>query len=129
QDHGASLRRRPRDHRGAQGPDAHGRNDPRRLTRGRGPRHPRPVPVTLRFVVTWCGRQTPWPAERAPPGVLEASEVDASLGSMPEDLSDEDRAILEFEREWWRRRTPKERAVRDRLGLSVTRYYQRLNGL
>jgi len=45
------------------------------------------------------------------------------------ELTDEDRAILEFEREWWRRRTPKERAVRDRLGLSVTRYYQRLNGL
>ena len=45
------------------------------------------------------------------------------------DLSDEDRAILEFEREWWQKRTPKERAVRDRLGLSVTRYYQRLNGL
>jgi hypothetical protein len=45
------------------------------------------------------------------------------------ELSAEDRAILEFEREWWRRRTPKERAVREHLGLSATRYYQLLNGL
>lgn len=62
--------------------------------------------------------------------MLAASEAGASLGAMHhDDLTDEDRAILEFEREWWRRRTPKERAVRDRLGLSVARYYQRLNGL
>jgi hypothetical protein len=51
-----------------------------------------------------------------------------SLGRV-DALSDDDRRILEFEREWWRLRTPKERAVRDRLGLSVTRYYQRLNAL
>ena len=44
-------------------------------------------------------------------------------------LSDTDRAILQFEREWWRRRIPKERAVRDRLGLSPTRYHQLLNAL
>ena len=44
-------------------------------------------------------------------------------------LSDTDRAILQFEREWWRRRIPKERAVRDRLGLSPTRYHQLLNDL
>ena len=62
--------------------------------------------------------------------MLAASEADASLGPMGQgDLSDEDRAILEFEREWWQTRAPKERAVRDRLGLSFTRYYQRLNGL
>ena len=46
-----------------------------------------------------------------------------------EQLSAEDRAILEFEREWWRQRAPKERAVRERLGLSATRYYQLLNRL
>ena len=46
-----------------------------------------------------------------------------------ETLSETDRRILEFEREWWRRRIPKERAVRERLGLSAARYYQLLNGL
>jgi hypothetical protein len=44
-------------------------------------------------------------------------------------LSDTDVAILRFEREWWRVRAPKERAVRERLGLSGTRYHQLLNSL
>ena len=44
-------------------------------------------------------------------------------------LSDDDRRILVFEREWWHLRTRKERAVRDGLGISVIRYYQRLNAL
>jgi hypothetical protein len=44
-------------------------------------------------------------------------------------LSDTDVAILQFEREWWRLRTPKDRAVRERLGLSGTRYHQLLNTL
>jgi hypothetical protein len=44
-------------------------------------------------------------------------------------LSENDIAILRFEREWWRRRMPKERAVRERLGLSGTRYHQLLNAL
>ena len=45
------------------------------------------------------------------------------------ELSDTDIAILRFEREWWRHRTPKDRAVRERLGLSGTRYHQLLNTL
>jgi hypothetical protein len=44
-------------------------------------------------------------------------------------LSEQDRTILEFEREWWRLRAPKERAVRERLGLSGIRYHQLLNAL
>jgi Protein of unknown function (DUF3263) len=44
-------------------------------------------------------------------------------------LSDADVAILDFEREWWRHRSPKDRAVRERLGLSGTRYHQLLNSL
>ena len=44
-------------------------------------------------------------------------------------LSDNDRAILEVERSWWRHRLPKARLVRERLGLSPTRYHQRLNAL
>jgi len=38
-------------------------------------------------------------------------------------------AILEFERGWWRATVPKERAIRDRFGISPARYYQRLNRL
>ena len=44
-------------------------------------------------------------------------------------LSESDQAILQFERDWWRSRRPKERAVRERLGLSGTRYHQLLNAL
>jgi hypothetical protein len=39
------------------------------------------------------------------------------------------RAILDFERGWWQRPGAKERAIRDRLGLSAARYYQLLNRL
>lgn len=44
-------------------------------------------------------------------------------------LSDRDRAIIDFERSWWRRPGPKDVAVRAALGLSATRYYQILDGL
>jgi hypothetical protein len=44
-------------------------------------------------------------------------------------LSDRDRAILDFERTWWTQAGPKEEAIRSRLGLSSTRYYQVLGGL
>jgi hypothetical protein len=45
------------------------------------------------------------------------------------ELSARDRAILDFERSWWRLSGPKEVAVRDRLGMSGTRYYRRLGEL
>ena len=41
-------------------------------------------------------------------------------------LSDRDRAILDFERTWWTLPGPKELAIRERLGLSATRYYKAL---
>jgi hypothetical protein len=44
-------------------------------------------------------------------------------------LSERDRAILDFERQWWRYPGAKEQAIRDRLGLPATRYYQVLNAL
>ena len=37
--------------------------------------------------------------------------------------------ILEFERQWWRLAGAKEQAIRDRFGLSSTRYHQQLNAL
>jgi hypothetical protein len=44
-------------------------------------------------------------------------------------LDSDGKAILEFERGWWRAAVPKERAIRDRFGISPARYYQRLNRL
>jgi hypothetical protein len=45
------------------------------------------------------------------------------------ELSARDRAILDFERGWWRLPGSKERAIRDHLGMSSTRYYERLSAL
>ncbi|MFF8566901.1 DUF3263 domain-containing protein [Streptomyces albidoflavus] len=44
-------------------------------------------------------------------------------------LSDQDRAVLAFEARGWQRPGTKERAVREQLGLSPTRYYQLLGAL
>jgi hypothetical protein len=44
-------------------------------------------------------------------------------------LSQRDRAILEFERHWWKYAGAKEQAVRDNFDMSSTRYYQVLNAL
>ena len=44
-------------------------------------------------------------------------------------LSDRDREILEFERQWWKYSGAKETAVREKFDMSSTRYYQVLNAL
>ena len=44
-------------------------------------------------------------------------------------LTERDRAVLDFERSWWTHAGPKVAAIRDRLDLSATRYYQVLNRL
>lgn len=44
-------------------------------------------------------------------------------------LDDRSREILDFERSWWKERGRKERAIRERFGLSPARYYQLLNRL
>ena len=45
------------------------------------------------------------------------------------ELTDRDRAILDFERSWWTESGPKEVAIRERFELSGARYYQILNEL
>ena len=45
------------------------------------------------------------------------------------ELDERSREILDFERGWWREPGSKERAIRERFGLSVARYYQLLNRL
>jgi hypothetical protein len=47
----------------------------------------------------------------------------------PDQLSDLERDLLDFEKQWWRHPGAKEQAIRDRFDLSPTRYYQLLNAL
>ncbi|HEU5471718.1 MAG TPA: DUF3263 domain-containing protein [Actinophytocola sp.] len=44
-------------------------------------------------------------------------------------LTDRDRRILAFERQWWAHAGAKEKAIRDEFEVSPTRYYQLLNEL
>ena len=44
-------------------------------------------------------------------------------------LTEPQRAMLEFERQWWRQPGAKEQAIRDTFGITPTRYYQSLNAL
>ncbi|ADG89995.1 hypothetical protein TBS_33540 [Thermobispora bispora] len=44
-------------------------------------------------------------------------------------LSERDRRILAFERQWWRHAGSKEQAIRETFGIPATRYYQLLGEL
>jgi hypothetical protein len=46
-----------------------------------------------------------------------------------EGLSERDREIIGFERQWWKYAGSKETAIRELFDMSATRYYQVLNGL
>ena len=50
-------------------------------------------------------------------------------GSASGALSDRDRAVLAFERQWWKYAGAKETAIRELFDMSATRYYQMLNTL
>jgi hypothetical protein len=56
--------------------------------------------------------------------VPSASMQVTATGLTPREL-----AMLAFERQWWRAAGAKETAIRNRFGLSPTRYYQVLNAL
>jgi len=55
--------------------------------------------------------------------------VEASLQVPGAGLSRREHEMLTFERQWWRRPGAKETAIRDRFGVTPTRYYQVLNAL
>ena len=61
--------------------------------------------------------------------------MDSAAVSAPEataatsTLSEREREILAFERQWWKYAGAKETAIRDLFDLSATRYYQTLNAL
>ena len=63
------------------------------------------------------------PEEGALPPAEPAGE--AAAGG----LSQRERDILTFERQWWRYAGAKEQAIRELFGMSSTRYYQVLNAL
>jgi hypothetical protein len=44
-------------------------------------------------------------------------------------LTERDKAILDFERSWWSQSGPKETLILDKFELSASRYYQILNEL
>ncbi|MFM8204860.1 MAG: DUF3263 domain-containing protein [Actinomycetales bacterium] len=43
--------------------------------------------------------------------------------------SDLDLRLLDFEREWWRHAGSKEAGVKEKFGISLSEYYERLNNL
>jgi hypothetical protein len=51
------------------------------------------------------------------------------VSSDPPQLSDGDRALLEFEKQRWQHSGAKETAIRDLFGLTATAYHQRINAL
>src|SRR3954454_13959466 len=62
------------------------------------------------------------------------STVPAEAGVTPGNdngviLPAREREMLAFERQWWRFAGAKEAAIRERFGMSATRYYQVLNAL
>ena len=68
-------------------------------------------------------------------GAAEASP-EAAAGTPGADVNDtavtlpaRERDMLAFERQWWRFAGAKEAAIRERFGMSATRYYQVLNAL
>jgi hypothetical protein len=44
-----------------------------------------------------------------------------------EELSAQDKRILDFERSWWKHAGVKEQAIKEHFDMSATRYYQILN--
>ena len=66
--------------------------------------------------------------------ITEALRMDAARTHLSAEaagamLSDRDREILEFERQWWRYAGAKEQAIRELFDMSATRYYHIFNNL
>ncbi|HXY72426.1 MAG TPA: DUF3263 domain-containing protein [Actinomycetota bacterium] len=51
----------------------------------------------------------------------------SSTGEGHADAGERWREVLDFERTWWKAGASKDAAIRDRLGMAPTRYYQVLN--
>ncbi|MFF7675177.1 DUF3263 domain-containing protein [Actinacidiphila glaucinigra] len=60
---------------------------------------------------------------------MERDESGADVAAPADGLTEQDRAVLDIARRAWAGPGAKERAIRERLGISPTRYYQLLNAL
>jgi hypothetical protein len=65
----------------------------------------------------------------AAPEDLESTVEFPAVDDGPDVLTDRERGILAFERQWWKRDGAKERAIRELFDLSASRYYQVLNAI
>lgn len=63
------------------------------------------------------------PAQAEPAGLAQAEPA------VDDGLTERERQILAFERQWWRHAGAKEQAIRDLFEVSSTRYYQLVNAL
>ncbi|GGL19387.1 hypothetical protein Sme01_73480 [Sphaerisporangium melleum] len=59
----------------------------------------------------------------------DADPEEPSLPPAGDGLSERERELLAFERQWWRYAGAKEQAIRDAFDISSTRYYQLLGQL
>ena len=61
----------------------------------------------------------------------EVAQAEAPVHELVVDdgLTERERQVLAFERQWWRHAGSKVQAIRDLFSVSSTRYYQMLNGL
>ena len=76
------------------------------------------------------GSPSPAVPEATPAPAAGAAVTDGTPGDdTANGLSARDRAVLAFERQWWRFAGAKETAIRESFGMSATRYYQVLNAL
>ncbi len=60
---------------------------------------------------------------------MKSAFVSHAPDTLPGMLSERDRRVLEFEGSWWTYPGPKDRAIREYVGISATRYYQILRRL
>ncbi|MCO7222294.1 DUF3263 domain-containing protein [Klenkia sp. PcliD-1-E] len=63
------------------------------------------------------------------PAPDQPAEVVGAAPPPGAELPRRDREVLVFERQWWRHAGAKEAAIKERFGLSATRYYQVLNAV
>ena len=68
------------------------------------------------------------PAQPPPAPLADEAAVTGGADATV-NLPAREREMLAFERQWWRYAGAKEEAIRERFGMSATRYYQVLNAL
>lgn len=69
------------------------------------------------------------PGEGRVPNVTPSAGPTSDGTDLVDSLSERDRDLLAFERQWWKYAGAKEQAIRELFDMSTTRYYQLLNQL